>query len=451
MVTEKELILKGNLKTLIWQMSWPAVLAMVLYGLNSFLDAVFVGQLMNETALAGVGVAYPLSQITLGFGSLIGTGAATAISIWIGANETEKLHKVLGTVNVLVISFSILYTICTFIFADKLVAFMGGKNEVAVYAESYFKSTIWASIFWIHGLSLNMIVRGEGKMKTAAWMIALGLAVDVALKPLFIKTFGWGVEGAAWATNVAMIVYSAIGIWYFTKGKSSFKTESLSFKIDFDIAIQILKLGFSGMIITIMTVLQSAVVLNALVKFGNGSDLTFYTVCNRILLFLMMPIIGLMRAIQPIIGMNFGAEQFDRLKHSYKLFITTGFLLILPFWLMLNLFPEKSIHAMAPTLNINEGYIANFRIYLLVLPLLPIVFMALATLPAINRPKETAMIAMLRQIILYFPFMFFVPKLFGVSSIYWGSTLMDLMIIILSLVIVNNSFKKLATAAINKI
>lgn len=168
-------------------------------------DGIFVGHLINNTALAAVGITYPLAQFAQGFGTLIGTGVGSAISIWIGANDKEKLEKAFGTVNYLTFLFSILITVPCYIFAEQLVFMMGGRGEILVLGVEYFRATIIGSFFWIHGLALNMIIRAEGRMKTAAWMIAVGLVVDVALKPIFIATFGWGVAGAAWATNISRL------------------------------------------------------------------------------------------------------------------------------------------------------------------------------------------------------------------------------------------------------
>lgn len=189
---QKQLILNENLTRVMWQLSWPAVVAMVLYGMNNFLDGIFVGHLISNTALAAVGVAYPLAQLAQAMGSLIGTGIGTSLSIWIGENQTQKLKKMFGTVNFLSLISSVLLSLPAYIYAEELIYMMGGRGEIAVLGTEYFKVTLLSNFFWIHGLALNMMIRAEGKMKTAAWMIAIGLVIDVLLKPVFIDTFGWG-------------------------------------------------------------------------------------------------------------------------------------------------------------------------------------------------------------------------------------------------------------------
>ncbi|TQR44694.1 MATE family efflux transporter, partial [Bacillus cereus] len=132
--------------------------------------------------------AYPLAQFAQGFGTLIGTGIGSAISIWIGRKDTVKLEQAMGTVNYLTLLFSIVLTLPCYVFAEELVYMMGGRGEILTLGVEYFRATILGSFFWIHGLALNMIIRAEGRMKTAAWMIAIGLLVDLGLKPIFIDT-----------------------------------------------------------------------------------------------------------------------------------------------------------------------------------------------------------------------------------------------------------------------
>lgn len=440
---QKQFILKENLPKVMWQLSWPAVIAMVLYGMNNFLDGIFVGHLINNTALAAVGVAYPLAQFAQGFGTLIGTGIGSAISIWIGANEKDKLQKAFGSVNFLTLLFSALITVPCYIFANDLVYMMGGRGEIQVLGVEYFRATILGSFFWIHGLALNMIIRAEGRMKTAAWMIAIGLLVDVILKPVFIETFGWGVAGAAWATNVSMIIYTLLGVWYYGSGKSSFKTNFWSIKKDMAIIKESLSLGLPGFVMMVMIVIQNIVVFNALAKYGNAMDITFFTAVNRFYILLNTPLWGLMRALQPVSGMNYGAKQYDRCVRSYKLFSLTGLLILFPFWLAVMLFPSEVMSVMIPHIVFTSAQLSDFRIYISVLLALPFVFMAMVWFPSIENAKPASVISILRQVVFYIPVMLIVPKFYGVSSIYLSSAIIDWIIFGIVIFAVGKGFKRL--------
>lgn len=443
MEKQKQLILNGNMYRVMWQLSWPAVIAMVLYGMNNFLDGIFVGHLISTTALAAVGIAYPLAQFAQGFGTLIGTGIGSAVSIWIGAGDKDKLGRSLGTANYLTLLFSILITIPCYLFAKELVYMMGGRGEILSLGTEYFRATILGSFFWIHGLALNMMIRAEGRMKTAAWMIAVGLVVDVALKPVFIDTFGWGVAGAAWATNLSMIIYTALGVWYYSSGKASFKTKFWSLKKDNAIIKEALSLGMPGFIMMIMIVIQNIVVFNVLTRYGKDSDITFFTAVNRFYILLNTPLWGLMRALQPVSGMNYGAGKYSRSINAYKIFSLVGLMILLPFWLFVMFCPSGVLSVMIPHMDFTSIQLTDFRIYMSILPALPFVFMAMVWFPSVDYAKPATVISILRQVIFYIPALLIVPVFYGVSGIYTASAIIDWIIFGIVIYAVIRNCKKL--------
>lgn len=441
---QKQLILKGHLPTVMWQMSWPAVVAMVLFGLNNFLDGVFVGHLINDNALAAVGIAFPLAQIGQAIGSLVGTGTGAAISIWIGADDKERLFKCFGSVNYLSILFSIIFMVPAYLFADQLIYLMGGRGEIAILASQYYKVILLGTFFWVHGLALNMMIRAEGKMKTAALMIAIGLIIDIILKPIFISTFGWGVVGTAWATNVSMIVYTLLGIWYYHFSRSSFKTNIWTITKDSYITRLIIRLGMPALIMMVMVVIQNIVIFNALSKYGVDSDITFFTAVNRFYLLLCTPMFGLMRALQPVAGMNYGVQNYQRTKRSYLLFTWTGLGVLLPFWLLVMFFPQDLLTLMIPHQVFSAEQLIDFRVYMSVLLVLPAIFMGMAWFPSVENAKPASVIAIFRQLVLYVPIMLIVPVYYGVSGIYWASAFIDWGIFIVVAFTVKRTFNKLA-------
>ena len=433
MDNRKDFILSMNLRKVMWQTSWPAVAAIVLYGLNNFLDALLVGRLVGPQALAAVGLAYPLSQIVMGFGRLIGTGASAALSIWLGANDSAKLKQLFGNLNVLSIVCAALFAIPAYLFAENLLALMGAKGELITIAASYFRVTLIGSVFWIHGFSVNMLIRGEGKTKTAACMIGIGLLIDIILKPVFILVLHGGVAGAAWATNTAMFIYSAMGLIYFARSKSIFRDQWYSLKPTKIVAKKIITLGFPEMLFSIMSVIQSMLILQAISRYGTQQDLLFYTIVNRFYLLLLTPLFGLMRGLQPVAGINYGAGNILRAKKSLLIAITAGIMIVLPFWFVALLFPNVLWTWMVPHVVLSAVHILNLRIYLSVLPFLPVIVMALAYFPAINQAKKASQLAILRQLFFYFPATLILPVFFGVNSIFWGSACIELLVILITL------------------
>ncbi|WP_210436476.1 MATE family efflux transporter [Paenibacillus senegalensis] len=379
---QKQFILNGNMWSVMFKLSWPAIIAMVLYGLNAVIAAIFVGRYVGENALAGISVAYPLTQISLGIGSLIGVGAGSVLSIAIGRGDAATQHRLLGNVNFLSLIVTLLYMILGLLFSTQLLKMMGGEGEALLLGDQYFRITVIGAFFWIYGLAANMIVRAEGKMKSAAVVMGIGLAADILANFILVAALDLGVEGAAWATNIGMIVYTLLGFIYFGKGLSSFQTRAFSFHVDAAAIKSIIGLGLSSFIMIVMSLLQAVVVFNALAQYGTVFDIAFYGVVYRVFTFLLTPIFGLMRALQPVIGINYGADQYGRVMSAYVIFSLVSMLLTLPFWIISLIAPETILAFMLPDQIFTETYLMYFRIYMGILPVLSMVFMAMTFFPA---------------------------------------------------------------------
>ncbi|ASA21477.1 MATE family efflux transporter [Paenibacillus donghaensis] len=440
---QKVLILNENLWKVMFQLSWPAIIAMVLYGLNAVIAAVFVGRYVGETALAGVSIAYPLTQISLGLGSLIGVGAGAALSIAIGRRDEVTQKRLMGNVNFLTILITAVYMLLGLLFSRQWIEIMGGEAETLTLGNSYFRITVWGAFFWIYGLAANMIVRAEGKMKSAAVVMGIGLAADIAANYLLVAVLDYGVEGAAWATNIGMFVYTLLGWIYFGKGFSSFRTTTFALYRDAATLKSILGLGFSSFIMNFMNLVQAVVVFNTLSKYGTLSDIAFYGVVFRIFTFLLTPIFGLMRALQPVIGINFGAGQYRRVIRSYYIFSVASMLLTLPFWLFAMIDPQLILGFMLPDQALSGTESLYFRINMALLPLLSLIFMAMTFFPSINKGKPAALIGIARQLVFYVPVMLILPGLIGVSGVYWGSLGIDLVITVWTILMVRKEFVRL--------
>ncbi|MEM0991748.1 MAG: MATE family efflux transporter [Bacteroidota bacterium] len=440
---QRQLILEGALPKVLWKLSLPAIFAMVLFGMNAFMDTVFIGQLLDETALAGVALAYPLTSVMLGLGSWVGTGAGNYLSILLGKDDQKALQKVMPNATLFTLIGTLIFALPAYFFAESLLYVMGARDVILEYGVTYFKVTLLAAPLWVYALQLNFIVRAEGKMLTAALIMASGLLLNLALTPTFIAYFGMHVEGAAWATNAGMLIYCIVGYLYFARGRASFSPNINSLEYDKPTFQSILKLGFPGFILTVMGLIQAIVVFNAIVQVGNDSDLAFFAAANWIVLLLMTPLFGLMRALQPVAGVNFGASQYERVKQSFLLFCKTGFGLVFPFWVFMMLFPEPSIRLMLPDAQLTAADITNFRIYAAIIPFLPFVFMGLTYLPAIEQPKFASIIGVARQLVFYIPVMLLLPKFIGIRGIYLGATAIDIIITLWLAYIVYQSFQTL--------
>lgn len=447
MIDNRELILKENLWKVMIKLSLPAVIAMVLHGLNAVFDAIFVGTFVGETALSGVSVAYPLTQIAVGFGSLIGGGAGAYLSISIGENNKGVQRKILGNVNYMGLLSTLLLMVILFLVSRPLMIFMGGEGEALELGLTYFRITIFGAIFWVFGLAYNLIIRAEGKMGTAAVIMGFGLVVNIVINYILMGIFNFGVVGAAWGTNIGMAIYTLLGMIYLKSNRPSFVANLFSIRRDKDIVMNIKSMGLPSLIMTIMSVLQGVVILNALGFVGTSYDIAFYGVTYRLMIFMMTPLFAIMRSLQPTVGINFGARQYKRVISATKVFILGGLILIIPIWLVLMINPEGVLALMFNS-TISKENILNYRIFISIIPLLSITMNGLSYFPSINRGSVASVIAIFRQVILYIPAMIFLPRIFGVRFVYFGSFLLDVGFTLIVLILLLKSFKDLRSGRV---
>jgi len=436
------MILTDNLWKVMIKLSVPAIVAMLLYGLNTIFDAIFVGQFVGEDALSGVSLAYPLTQLSIGIGSMIGGGAGAYLSIAIGEENKDIQRKILGNANFLIVVLSIIMMIVALIFARPLIYIMGGRGEILTLGTEYFRITLFGTIFWVAGLTYNLIIRAEGKMGTAAAIMAVGLVVNIIANYIFMGILNYGVAGAAWGTNIGMILYTILSGFYFRSGKPSFEANLKSFRRDKNIIKKIVSMGMPSLIMTIMMIIQGAVILSTISSVGTDYDIAFYGVVYRINTFMMTPLFATMRSLQPTVGINFGAKKYSRVVSATKVYILGSLILLLPFWLILMIDPTLILGLMfknaVSTLNI-----MYYRIFIMIIPFMSITMMGLSFFPSINRGNIGSMIAMLRQVLLYIPVMLILPRLFGIGYVYIGSFLIDITVTLLTGILLIREFSKL--------
>ena len=346
----------------------------------------------------------------------------------------------MGNVNYLVIISGVLMTIIGLAVMTPLLKIMGGSGRELVFGQDYLIIVLIGSMLWIGGIGYNMIIRAEGKMGTAAWMMGSGLVVNIITNYILIVILDMGVKGAAWGTNIGMLVYVVLFFVYCGRGKATFETNEKRVCREKDLVKQILGLGFPSLLMSIMYVIQGIVIMKALTNYGTTQDVAFYGAAFRLYNLFLTPIYGLMRALQPMVGINFGAKQYERVIKSFKVFAVVAFLIMLPLWLLSMLFPDSVLGLMITGRIFSATEICNFRTLVLVAPLLPIVLMAMTFWPAIKKPKPAGILGIARQVILYIPAMIILPKFFGIEWVYKGSFIIDFILSIVVLLLMKREF-----------
>ncbi|MEM1173030.1 MAG: MATE family efflux transporter [Cyanobacteria bacterium P01_H01_bin.35] len=436
-------ILQGNLIELMFKLSIPSILGVLVFSLNSFIDALFAGRFMNETALAGISLAGSFTSIVGGFAGCIGIGSASVLSRAIGAGDVKTQSKVFSNVIIMSIVISFFITIIGYGFSQELITFMGGRGEVALEGTKYFKTYIIGTIIFITGGACSSIIIAEGQTRITTISTYVFVTVNVLLNYIFISVYSWGTPGLALATIIAMVVSSIINFGYFIFGKSFISINLKKITLAIDILPPILSAGISSLFFPVITLIQNFVVFNSISDYGTKHDIAFFAATVTVNSLAFIPVAGLAQALGPIIGMNYGAKKQKRIKKAYLIFVTCGFLLLLLIWLPLQLSPRTFLGIILSDVNFTDNDIFNFRILSLITPIFAFGIFSFTFFRSIGKDKIILVCILLRTIVLKIPMMLFFSKIYEVKGIYYGLFLADIIMILIVFVFTFLEFKNL--------
>ena len=448
-------ILQGNLIKLMFKLSFPGIVGMLLIGLNTFIDALFAGRFIGETALAAISLALPLTSIAIGCAMSIGVGCASVLSRAIGAEDTKTQSKIFSTLIIFSIIISSLITILAYIFGKQLIAFMGGEGEVASYGTDYFTTYMLGSTFLIMAVSSSQLIKAEGKIRLASLFTGIYVITNIILNSIFVIIFDWGLQGIAFATVISAVVYSTINCTYFISAKISLPVncKKLNIKLDLialDLLPAILSIALVTMISQVTGILENVVLFKSMAYYGTDSDIAFGGATIRLYSLIISPFYGFAQALQPVVGMNHGANNYQRLKNAYLTFVIGGTIFLILIWIPLQLFPRIFISWLIPDFNFTYNNLLNFHIVTFLLPLISFVSCSIQFFKAIGNAKIAGVITLMRQIILFLPILLILPMFFGVSGIYYGYASVDLLFFLIVALFTWIEFRKIYFRSISK-
>ena len=338
-------ILNGNIVTIMFKLSIPAIGGMLLVGLNSFLDALFAGRLIGQNTFAGISLALPLTSIVTGCAVSVGVGSASVMSRAIGSKDVRTESKILSNLIIISTILSVFIAVIGYVFGDELITFMGGDGEVAVYGAGYLKTYILGSIFFIPAVASNQLVKSEAKIRLATVFSLIFVITNIFFKIIFVKFLNFGIQGIALATVLAALVHLIVNFTYFiiySKSSITFNSRKLSFNIN--LVSPILSIGAVVMLSQLVSILQEIIIFKSIANYGTDSDIAFAGATVRLYFLIITPLYGLVQALQPVIGMAYGAKNYKRVRQAYFTFSLAGTVLFVLTWLTLQLSSTFFLH-----------------------------------------------------------------------------------------------------------
>lgn len=411
-------------------MAIPTVLAQLVNLLYNIVDRMYVGRIpeTGSLSLAGLGVTMPIIMLVSAFAMLAGMGASRA-AIAMGKGDNDEAERYLGNSAMLLIIFSALLGSVFYIFREKILLLFGASQNTLPYASDYISIYLIGTVFVQITLGLNMFITNQGFTKVSMATICIGAILNIALDPVFIYGLHMGVKGAALATIISQAV-SAVWVIAFLSGKKTIlKIKPKNMRLNGEIVISILSLGVSPFIMQATECLIQLTFNNGMLKYGNDMYVALMSVLFSLTQLIWLPLSGVAQGAQPIIGYNYGAKQFDRVKSAFKLqltislvfsFVVTAFVLIFP-KVFVGMFTNDSA-LLGIAGNTTRVYIAGMLI-------MGAQSACQQTFLALGEAKISLFLACLRKIILLIPLALILPKIgnLGVWGLFLAESVSDVL------------------------
>jgi putative MATE family efflux protein len=338
----------------------------------------------------------------------------------------------------------------SFIFLDDiLIKILGASPAVFPYAKTYLKIILYGAIFAAAGPGINHFIRSDGHPKTSMFTQILGAVINIVLDPIFIFVFGWGIAGAAWATVISQFISFLWVVLYFNSRWTKLRFRLKYMKLELGLTLKIMAVGFAPFALQTAIGFVNALLNHSLLLYGGDIAVAAIGIVYSILIIIFMPIQGLTQGAQPIIGYNYGAKQYERVKRTFVLAVTYATISMTAGFILMEAFPGFFISIFRNERGeLMDLGIRSLRICTIMFPVVGFQIIASNFFQALGKPLQGTLLSLSRQIIFFIPLLLILPKIFGLQGILFAFPAADLGAASLSAIFVYREFKRMNAACV---
>ena len=409
----------------------PSIIAMLVSSLYNIVDQIFIGQGVGYLGNAATNVSYPLTTICLAIALLIGIGSASRFSLYLGASEQKNAARIVGNAFCMMITFGIVYTVLIEIFLTPLLTAFGSTPDVMPYAESYTRITAIGMPLLIVTNGMSSLARSDGSPRYSMTCMLIGAVINTILDPIFIFVFEMGVAGAAIATVIGQFFSFLMAIRYLKKFKN-IQLKREHFHLNLSDSLAIASLGMSSSLNQVAITLVQIVMNNSLTYYGGLSEygkeipLAACGIVMKTNAILLAIVIGISQGTQPIIGFNYGAGKYGRVKKAYWLAIKCNLIISTLGFCAFQFFPRQILALFGSGNAAYYEFAVRFmRIFLFMVIINGVQLISSNFFAAIGKPLKGLLLSMTRQVIFLIPLLLILPIFMGIDGILFSGPVAD--------------------------
>ena len=413
---------QGSVIKNILGLALPMTLAQLINVLYNIVDRIYIGRIPKDAtmALTGLGLCLPIISMVIAFANLFGMGGAPLCSIQRGKGNEEEAEAIMGNSFVMMVFCGLILTILGLTLKRPMLYLFGASETTISYADSYITVYLLGSVFVMVGLGMNSFINSQGFGKIGMLTVLLGAVTNIILDPIFIFTLNLGVQGAAWATIISQGLSALWIIRFLTGSKAILKLRKQSFPLNRQRVLDIIGLGLSGFTMSITNSLVQIMYNASLARFGGDLYIGIMTVINSVREIISLPINGLTNSAQPVMGYNYGAGEYKRVKKAVIFMSVVSVIYTTVMWSLVHGFPEFFIRIFNHEGDLVESGIPAMQIYYFGFFMMSLQFAGQSVFVALGKSKNAVFFSIFRKVIIVIPLILILPNLFhlGVHGIF---------------------------------
>ena len=423
---------------LLWRYSLPAIVGMMVTALYNVIDRIFIGQGVGPEAIAGLAITFPVMNLSAALGVLIGAGGSARISILLGAKDYDGASRTLGDALVTLMFIIVVYLSCFALFIDEILVAFGASEVTLPYARDFMLYILPGMLMTNFAFTFNNFMRVSGYPIKAMITMFIGAGLNVCLAPLFIFKFGWGIKGAAIATDISMAVSAIFVMAHFFNSRHTlhFKRDRSMYVPSAGIIWPIIAIGSAPSLVNAAACFINVLINKSLYQYGGDIAVGAAGIFTSFTSLMTMVVVGLCQGMQPIIGYNYGAGMYHRLKRTYWLAVGASTILVTTGQLVGLTFPREIARAFTSDPGLIDETVRCLSISMLCFCVVGFQIVSTTLFQSLGKAGASVFLSLARQVIFLIPFLLYLPSRYGLDGVWASFPLSDILATLVTAVMV---------------
>nr|WP_313977157.1 MATE family efflux transporter [uncultured Prevotella sp.] len=434
---------------LLAQYAFPAIIAMIAASLYNIVDRIFIGQIVGPMAISGLAITFPFINLGAAFGAAVGIGASTSISVKLGQRDYETAENILGNTVTLNLIIGSAFGIICLIFLDPILRFFGASDATIPYARSFMEVILAGNVISHMYFGMNAVLRAASKPRQAMMATIFTVLINIVLDFIFIRLWGWGIRGAAFATVLSQALALCWQMKQFTNKDEILHLKRGIYRLKRHLVENIISIGISPFLMNACACIVVIFMNNQLVKYGGDIAVGAFGIAYSVAMVFIMFVIGLDQGMQPIAGYNYGSQQTDRLMRVLKLTIFAATGIMVTAWLIAHLAPYYCARMFTKDPELIRQSIKAIQINMMMYPIVGFQMVVTNFFQCIGKVKISIFLSLSRQLLFLIPLLVILPNFFNLDGVWASLPSSDFLASLVAAIIMTIYMRRLNQQSIN--